>query len=313
MYESVRAGAMIPRSAAEAAAVSVLHCRRSSLGGSQEGRHDGAKRQAKEAGAVDLQLTGKRALVAAASKGLGKAVATELAREGARVAIFSRDSERIQQTADEIRQATGAEVLPLVADARQPADIDRVVEQTVKQFGGLDILVTNAGGPPPGTFESFSAQDFLDAIELNLMSTIRMAKAAVPHMKEHGGSIVTITSISVKQPLENLILSNTSRTGVVGLVKSMANELGQYNIRVNNVGPGPTRTDRILNLARRRSEEAGIPLEQALAESAKGIPLGRVGEPEEFGRVVAFLASPAASYVTGSTLLVDGGLYAGSL
>ncbi|HEU5424551.1 MAG TPA: SDR family oxidoreductase [Nitrolancea sp.] len=262
---------------------------------------------------MDLQLTGKRALVAAASKGLGKAVATELAREGARVAIFSRDAERIQQTADEIRQATGAEVLPLVADARQPGDIERVVEQTVKQFGGLDILVTNAGGPPPGTFESFSAQDFLDAIELNLMSTIRMAKAAVPHMKEHGGSIVTITSISVKQPLENLILSNTSRTGVVGLVKSMANELGKYNIRVNNVGPGPTRTDRILNLARRRAEEGGVPLEQALAESATGIPLGRVGEPEEFGRVVAFLASPAASYVTGSTLLVDGGLYAGSL
>lgn len=263
---------------------------------------------------MDLQLTRKVALVAAASKGLGRAVATELAREGAGVALFSRERERIQQAAEAIRAETGGQLLPLVADARAPEDIQRVVAETVAHFGGLDILVTNAGGPPPGTFEDFGEQDFLDAIELNLMSTVRMCLAVVPHLKARGGgSIVTITSVAVKQPLQNLILSNTARTGVVGLVKSLANELGPYNIRVNNVGPGPTRTDRILQTARFRAEQSGRPLEEVLQENSRGIPLGRLGEPDEFARVVVFLASPAASYVTGSTLLVDGGLYAGSL
>jgi 3-oxoacyl-[acyl-carrier protein] reductase len=261
---------------------------------------------------VDLQLRGKVALVAAASKGLGRAVATELAREGAQVALFSRDAERIQQTAEAIGQETGAELLPLVADARKPEDIRRVVDETVQRFGGLDILVTNAGGPPPGTFEDFSEQDFLDAIELNLMSTVRMALAAVPEMKKRGGgSIVTITSISVKQPLQNLILSNTARTGVVGLVKSLANELGQYNIRVNNVGPGPTRTDRILQTARFRAEQTGTPLEDILKENGKGIPLGRLGEPDDIAGAAVFLASERARWVTGHCLFVDGGWLAG--
>ena len=263
---------------------------------------------------MDLQLSGKVALVAAASKGLGRAVATELAREGAKVALFSREQERIEQTAAEIRQETGAELLPLVADARRPEDIQRVVAETVKRFGGLDILVTNAGGPPPGTFEEFGEQDFIDAIELNLMSTVRMCLAAVPQMKERGGgSIVTITSISVKQPLQNLILSNTARTGVVGLVKSLANELGKYNIRVNNVGPGPTKTDRVLDLAKQRAASLGISVDEALDRDWTGIPLGRLGEPEEFANVVTFLASPAASYVTGVFIQVDGGMYRGLL
>lgn len=262
---------------------------------------------------MDLGLNGRVAVVAAASKGLGRAVAMILAEEGARVTIFSRDGDRIERTAEEIRAATGAEVLGLTVDVTRPEDITRAVDETVRRFGRLDILVTNAGGPPAGTFETLSDEDFERAIELNLMSTVRMCHAAVPHMKEHGGSIVTITSISVKQPLDGLILSNTARTGVVGLVKSMANELGRYNIRVNNVGPGPTRTDRIVDLARQRARRDDIALDTALEHSAAGIPLGRLGEPEEFGRVVAFLASPAASYVTGQTLIVDGGMSRGSM
>jgi len=262
---------------------------------------------------MDLGLNGKVAIVAAASKGLGRAVATIMAQEGARVTIFSRDRERIERTAAEIRAETGAEVLSLTVDVTQPDDIARAIDETVQHFGRLDILVTNAGGPPAGTFETLSDDDFARAIELNLLSTVRMCQAAVPHMKERGGSIVTITSISVKQPLPGLILSNTARTGVVGLVKSMANELGHYNIRVNNVGPGPTKTDRIIDLARQRAARDDLSLDAALEESADGIPLGRLGEPEEFGRVVAFLASPAASYVSGQTLIVDGGMSRGSM
>ena len=262
---------------------------------------------------MDLQLNGKVALVAAASKGLGKAVATQFAREGARVAIFSRDKERIESAAEEIRSETGADILPLVTDVRSKDEIDAAVDATVKRFGGLDILVTNAGGPPPGSFQTVDDEAFVNAIELNLLSTIRLCRAAVPHMQANGGSIVTITSISVKEPLQDLILSNTARTGVLGLVKSMANELGKYNIRVNNVGPGPTRTDRIVNLARARAERDNIPLDQALGYSAEGIPLGRLGEPDEFANVVVFLSSPAASYVSGQTVLVDGGSYGGTL
>lgn len=260
---------------------------------------------------MDLGLNGKVAIVAASSKGLGKAVAMGLAREGARVTIFSRDQERIARTAQEIREATGAEVLDLVADATSADDVNRVFDETMRRFGQLDILVTNAGGPPAGTFETLSEQDFINAIELNLLSTLRMCRAAVPLMKERGGSIVTITSISVKQPLDGLILSNTARAGVVGLVKSMANELGRYGIRVNNVGPGPTKTDRILDLARSRAQLRDTSLDDTLQESAAGIPLGRLGEPDEFANVVVFIASPAASYVNGQTIIVDGGLSRG--
>ncbi len=262
---------------------------------------------------MDLQLNDKVALVAAASKGLGRAVATGLAREGARVAIFSRDRDRIEAAAADIRDETGADVYPMVIDVRNPDEIEHAIDATVKRFGGLDILVTNAGGPPAGSFETVDDEAFVKAIELNLLSTIRMCRAAVPHMKEKGGSIVTITSISVKEPLQDLILSNTARTGVLGLVKSMANELGKYNIRVNNVGPGPTRTDRIIDLARARAERDNIPLDEALGYSAEGIPLGRLGEPDEFANMVVFLASNAASYVTGQTILVDGGSYGGTL
>ncbi len=262
---------------------------------------------------MDLGLRGKVALVAAASKGLGYAVAHGFAREGAHVSIFSRDAGRIGEAAARLRHQTGAEVLAQVADARDTAQVQRVVDETVRHFGRLDILVTNAGGPPGGGFEDFDEQAYLDAIQLNLMSTIRLCRAAVPYLKRQGGAIVTITSISVKQPIRGLILSNTARLGVVGFAKTLAEELAPYNIRVNNVGPGSTRTDRIIELARQRAEREGISLDEALKDSADGIPLGRLGEPEEFANVVVFLASPAASYVTGQTVLVDGGAYRGSL
>ena len=266
---------------------------------------------------MDLGLQGKVAIVAASSKGLGKATAVQLAREGATVVMCSRDSSAIEAAAADVRgEAThaenGGDALGIVADVTNPADVERLVDETVKRYGRVDILVTNAGGPPAGSFETFEAEDFEKAISLNLMSTVRLCKAVVPHMKRHGGgSIVNITSLAVKQPLGGLILSNTARAGVVGLAKSMANELGQYNIRVNNVGPGSTRTDRIVDLARQQAESSGISLDAAIDSQATGIPLGRIGEPEEFANVVTFLASPAASYVTGITLQIDGGTYRG--
>ncbi|MEX2314664.1 MAG: SDR family oxidoreductase, partial [Thermomicrobiales bacterium] len=200
------------------------------------------------------------------------------------------------------------------ADVTKAEDILRLVETTIERFGRVDILVANAGGPPSGAFESFDDEAFVSAINLNLLSTLRLSQAVVPHMKaQGGGSIVNITSIAVKQPLDGLILSNTARSGVAGLAKSMANELGKYNIRVNNVGPGPTKTDRILDLAKQRAASLGITVDEALDRDWTGIPLGRLGEPEEFANVVTFLASPAASYVTGVFIQVDGGMYRGLL
>lgn len=265
---------------------------------------------------MDLGLAGKVAIVAASSKGLGKACARQFALEGARVVVCSRDADRISAAAEEINQAaqeagSDGQAVAVTADVTQEADVERLIKTALDQFGSIDILVNNAGGPPSGTFESLSVEDFQAAVDLNLMSTVRMSKAVVPHMIESGGSIINITSISVKQPLAGLILSNTARSGVTGLAKSMANELGPHGIRVNSVGPGPTRTDRILDLARQRAETAGIPLDDALHDNASEIPLGRLGEPEEFANVVVFLASDAASYVTGQTITVDGGLYKG--
>lgn len=266
---------------------------------------------------MDLGLAGKVAIVAASSKGLGKATAIQFAREGAIVVMCSRDAGRIEAAAQEAQQAAveyenGGQAVGIVADVTVAEDIERLVRTTLDRFGKVDVLVNNAGGPPAGTFETLDADAFASAVDLNFMSTLRLSKAVVPHMKAAGGgSIVNITSISVKQPLDGLILSNAARAGVIGLAKSMANELGRYSIRVNNVGPGPTRTDRILDLAKSRAERDGLALDDALANDASSIPMGRLGEPEEFANVVVFLASDAASYVTGITLQVDGGLYRG--
>ena len=258
---------------------------------------------------MDLGLSGKVAVVAASSKGLGRAVAMTLAREGALVTVNGRNADALAATAASIRTDTGGDVLEIVSDVRNPDDIHRLIDETVARRGGLDLLICNAGGPPSGTFASFPEdKPWLDAVELNLMSTLRLSRAALPHLEARGGgSITNIVSTAVKQPIPHLILSNTARTAVIGLAKSMATEFAARNIRINNVCPGPTMTDRVTSVASKRAEESGRTMEDVLEEDAQAIPMGRLGEPQEFANVVVFLASPAASYVTGVTIQVDGG------
>lgn len=258
---------------------------------------------------MDLGLKNKVAIVAASSKGLGKAVAQTLAREGALVTINGRNAETVAATAREIRDETGSDVLEVVGDMTNPDDVARLIDETIEKRGGLDILVCNAGGPPSGTFSSFPEdQPWLDAINLNLMSTLRLIRAAMPHLEARGGgSITNIVSTSVKQPIGHLILSNTARTAVIGLAKSISLEYAGKNIRVNNVCPGSTLTSRITSLAEARAQKQGTTPEEIIAQDAKAIPMGRLGTPQEFANVVTFIASPAASYVTGATVQVDGG------
>ncbi len=261
---------------------------------------------------MDLGLKDKVACVAAASSGLGKASALELAREGARVAICARHEDRLQHAAHEIAEATGADVLPVVADVTVPADAARFIRAAVERWGQLDILVTNAGGPPTGTFEDFDEQAWVEAFNLNFMSTWRLIREALPHLKKSdNGRIIAITSVSAKQVLPNLILSNAIRAGVHGLIKSLAQELGPHGITVNAVCPGPILTERLVSLFQKAVEERGITMEEAQAAWTSQIPLGRLGQPEEFGAVVAFLASARASFVNGALLQVDGGMIRG--
>ena len=264
---------------------------------------------------MDLGLRGKVAVVAASSSGLGKATAMALGREGALVTVNGRDAARLYATAREIREATGADVIEVVGDLREPETPRRLIEETVGRRGGLDVLVCNAGGPPPGTFLSLMEQGdepWLDAVNLNLMSTLRLTRAALPHLEARGGgSITTIVSISVKQPVPTLVLSNTARAAVVGMAKTLATEVAPKGIRVNNVCPGSILTDRIRSLSAATAMERGVDVQQVIDAEAAAIPMGRHGTPAEFANVVAFLASPAASYVTGVTVLVDGGSYRG--
>lgn len=258
---------------------------------------------------MDLQLAGRVAMIAASSKGLGRACALGLAREGARVSICARSAEELEATADQIRAETGAEVLAVPTDLTDAAQIQRWADRTIAAFGGVDILVTNAGGPPHGVWADFQTDGaWLRAFELNLLSTIRMIRAVLPSMRQRGGGrILNIQSTSVKAPIPNLILSNTIRPGVAGLAKSLSRELAQDNILVNTVCPGAIYTDRLRSGVRDQAERRGISEEEAAAERAQNIPLKRFGTPEEFANVVVFLASPRASYVTGSTIAVDGG------
>lgn len=255
------------------------------------------------------------AIVAASSKGLGRATATCLAREGALVTVNGRDPDRLAATAAEIRSETGGDVIEVVSDLAEAGAASALIEETVRQRGRLDALVCNAGGPPPGTFADFPEDEpWLAAINLNLMSTLRMSRAAIPHLEaQGGGSITNIVSISVKQPIPNLVLSNTARTAVIGLARSLALEFAGRNIRVNNVCPGSILTDRIRSISEKEAAETGADLDAILKREGDAIPMGRHGDPAEFGRVVAFFASPAASYVTGVTVQVDGGTYKGLL
>lgn len=261
---------------------------------------------------MDLGLNGKIALVAASSRGLGKAVATALAREGARLVMCARERDDLEATADRICATTGAEVHTVVADLARPEGPRRFVETAVTQAGGVDILVANTGGPPVGTFEELGVEAWQAAFELVLLSAVRLARQAVPAMKQRGGGrIINITSISVKQPIPGLLLSNALRAAVVGMAKTLASELAPHGILVNNVCPGRIATDRLLELDRTRAERTGLPLEQVRQEAQRQIPLGRYGQPEELAALVAFLASSQASYITGATILCDGGLFVG--
>ncbi|MGR6965361.1 SDR family oxidoreductase [Geodermatophilus sp. URMC 61] len=258
---------------------------------------------------MDLELTGRVALVTAASKGLGRASAIQLAAEGARVMIASRGEEQLAKTAAEISGATGAQVEYCAADVADAADLARLVEETQQRLGPVDVLVNNAGGPPPGGFDALDDDKWYLAHDLNLMSTVRLFRAVLPHMREQGwGRIVTIASSSIRQPIENLLLSNTYRVALLGLAKSLAIEFAPEGVLINTVGPGRIATDRVATLDANRAKQAGISVEEARAQSEKGIPLGRYGTAAEFAKVVAFLASGANTYTTGQNFLVDGGM-----
>jgi len=259
-----------------------------------------------------MGIKDKVAIVAASSKGLGKAVALGLANEGAKLTICARGEEELLKTGREIESKTSTEVLAVPCDVSNTEDIKKVVAETVNKYSSVDILVNNAGGPPVGDFHDFSLEDWHKAVELNLLSAVTFSNLAIPYMKERKwGRIVNITSYAVKQPVDGLILSNTVRAGVVGLAKSLSNEFGPYNILVNNVCPGRIHTDRITQLATERAKKSGMTFEEALKSMDDGIPVGRIGQPEELANLVVFLSSERASYITGTTILADGGLAKG--
>ena len=257
---------------------------------------------------MDLQLKGKVALVAGASKGLGFAVASALAAEGALVSISSRDEKAIADAAARIQRETGGRVMSAAVDVRSVDAIDRWVQSTADRFGGIDALMTNSGGPPAGAAIAFDDTAWQDAAELLLFSVVRMVRVTVPHMKTRGGgAFLMSTSSSVKEPNPILGLSTVLRASVAALAKTLSIELAPLNIRVNQIVPGRIDTDRVRELDQFSATRQGIDAGQAKAKSTGTIPLGRYGEPEEFGRVGAFLLSPAASYMTGATVQVDGG------
>lgn len=258
---------------------------------------------------MDLGLRGRVAIVAAASKGLGRAVAEELAREGANVAICSRDAKNLERTAREIETATKARVMWRAVDVSKEKAVGEFVAEAEKELGRIDICVTNSGGPPSHTFAETKPEEWRGAVEQLLMSAVFFARAVLPRMqKRNWGRFITITSSAVKQPVDGLLLSNSVRAAVTGLARTLANEYAPFGITVNNVCPGYTRTARLDGLASSISERSHVKPEEVFTSWAKEIPAGRIGTPEEFAAVVAFLASERASYVNGTSIAVDGGL-----
>ena len=262
---------------------------------------------------MDLGLKDKRALVTGASRGLGYATARLLAQEGCRVIINSRNEARIKSAAEKISMETGVETQGLPADLSLPSIPEKLVERAALALGGLDLLLTNTGGPAPSAFEAVSEKLWLDSINLSFLSHVRLIRAALPHLrKSTAASVLTVTSIAVKQPLAYLVLSNSIRAATAGLTKSLAQELGRDAIRFNSILPGSTRTERIQELMQFRSRQNGTTIEEEAAKDAAASALGRMAEPEEFAQAAVFLLSPASSYITGSMLLVDGGAYRGT-
>jgi 3-oxoacyl-[acyl-carrier protein] reductase len=263
---------------------------------------------------MDLGLRGKVALVGGASRGIGRAVALGLAQEGCRVAICARGRGQLEATADEIGSSTGQQVIPIVCDMSRLDDIRSFVASAAEALGRIDIVVNNAGGPPPGPFDTHDEAAWQQALSQNFLSVVRTVREALPYLKAAGGGrIINITSVAVKEPIPGLVLSNAARLGVVGLAKTLSRELGADGITVNNVCPGLTMTDRMRELYGGRAEESGRTLEELLEDEAKRIPLGRIGRPEDIAALTVFLASDAAGHITGTTIQVDGGSTAAAL
>lgn len=261
---------------------------------------------------MDLGLKNRIALVAASSQGIGRATAEAFAAEGCRVAMCARNPQTLQAAAEKIRKQYNAEVLAQAFDVTDAAAVKSFVAAVADKFGSVDICVTNAGGPPAKGFLAATVEEWQRALELNFLSTVYFAREVIPHMqRKHWGRILTITSITTKQPVADLVLSNAVRAAVVGLVKSLANEFGKDGILVNNVGPGFTATDRLKELAKVRASTSGKTEQQIFEGWATDAPLQRLGEPREVAETIVWLASERASYITGQTVLVDGGLYKG--
>jgi 3-oxoacyl-[acyl-carrier protein] reductase len=254
---------------------------------------------------MDLGLKDKNVLVLAASKGIGRAIAETFATEGANVMIASRNEEKLEEVSNDIVGTVHYKT----CDVTKKEDIDALIQATAETFGGIDILINNAGGPPAGRFDDFEDEQWQYAFELNLLSYVRTIRAVLPYMRQKKwGRIVNVASSSFKQPIDGLLLSNVMRTGVMGLAKTLASELGPDNILINTIGPGRIATDRVAELDEIAANANGVTTEEIVNERENLIPLGRYGEPEEFAKHIVFLCSEANTYVTGQSYLVDGGM-----
>ncbi len=261
---------------------------------------------------MKLGLKNKAAIVTGASSGLGLACAESLAREGVRLVICSRNFDRVFQAARTIAESCGAEIIPIAADISQPDSPSKLVREAVTKFGTVDILVNNSGGPPPGTFSDMDDEAWEGAFRLTLMSAVRMTRAVLPTMTEHKwGRVINLASISVKQPIPNLILSNSLRSAVVGMAKTLAAEVAADNVLVNTIATGSFDTDRLRSIIKKQAEGAGISEGEAQVKWASAIPMGRIGDPSELADFVTFLASEKSSYITGNTIQIDGGAFMG--
>jgi 3-oxoacyl-[acyl-carrier protein] reductase len=261
---------------------------------------------------MDLGLKNRSVIVAASSDGIARAAANKFAAEGAWVAMCSRDEAKLNAAAEDIRRRHSTQVITAALDVTDEAAVQRFVTHVANKFGSIDVCVTNAGGPPAKMFAATTTEEWHRAFDLNFISIVHFARAVLPHMqRQKWGRLVTITSVSVRQPVSDLIYSNAVRAGVLGLVKSLSNEFGKDGITVNNVAPGYTATERLNHLIQKRAGDLGISNEDYAARLAADVPLQRLGSPEEVADAIVWLASERASYITGQTLLVDGGLFKG--